>query len=216
MARRETFISVKCIVIRFCCISYIEDNPRGTHRGKRSEWASAIAPAPRARPAKRSPPRRKRLLDAAGERLIDARHRALLAAACDAMLRRTELVSLQLNDLIQETQGDGTPLVRPARTGAEGRGATLRLAPEHRGARAHPGGARRRTGPRHRPERPDIAAPGGASVPDLRAAGAATPDGAPDQDCLEIAVTHCLLTGFPLPAFARRGNPVTFPAIPAA
>ena len=41
-------------------------------------------------------PLRQRLLESAGERPIDDRNRALLAVAYDAMLRRTELVSLQV------------------------------------------------------------------------------------------------------------------------
>ena len=49
---------------------------------------------------------RERLLEAAGDRLIDARNRALVAVAYDAMLRRSELVSLQVNDLTEEKQGE--------------------------------------------------------------------------------------------------------------
>ena len=75
-------------------------------------------------------PLRNRLLEAAGERLIDVRNRALLAVAYDAMLRRTELVSLQVEDLLEEMQGDGTLLVRCSKTDVEGRGATLYLAPD--------------------------------------------------------------------------------------
>ena len=37
---------------------------------------------------------RNRLLDAAGDRLIDPRNRPLLAVAYDTLLRRSELVSL--------------------------------------------------------------------------------------------------------------------------
>ena len=51
-------------------------------------------------------PLRQRLLEAAGERLLDDRNRALLATAYDAMLRRTELVSLQVPDLFEEMKGD--------------------------------------------------------------------------------------------------------------
>ena len=67
-------------------------------------------------------PLRQRLLAAAGNRLIDDRNRALLAVAYDAMLRRTELVSLQVADLLEELQGDGSLLVRRSKTDAEGRG----------------------------------------------------------------------------------------------
>ena len=67
-------------------------------------------------------PLRQRLLEAAGERLIDDRNRALLAVAYDAMLRRTELVSLEVLDLFEEVQGDGSLLVRRSKTDGEGRG----------------------------------------------------------------------------------------------
>ena len=67
-------------------------------------------------------PLRQRLLEAAGDRLIDDRNRALLAVAYDALLRRAELVSLQVVDLLEEVQGDGSLLVRRSKTDGEGRG----------------------------------------------------------------------------------------------
>ncbi len=67
-------------------------------------------------------PLRRRLLEAAGERLLDDRNRALLAVAYDAMLRRAELVSLQVIDLLEELPGDGSLLVRRSKTDGEGRG----------------------------------------------------------------------------------------------
>ncbi|MDE0335488.1 MAG: tyrosine-type recombinase/integrase [Defluviicoccus sp.] len=67
-------------------------------------------------------PLRQRLLEAAGDRTIDDRNRALLAVAYDAMLRRAELVSLQVPDLLEELQGDGSLLVRRSKTDGEGRG----------------------------------------------------------------------------------------------
>ena len=67
-------------------------------------------------------PLRQRLLEAAGDRLIDDRNRALLATAYDAMLRRAELVSLQVADLLEEVQGDGSLLIRRSKTDGEGRG----------------------------------------------------------------------------------------------
>ena len=65
---------------------------------------------------------RRRLLEAAGDRLIDDRNRALLAVAYDSMLRRAELVSLQVPDLFEKLQGDGSLLVRRSKTDCEGRG----------------------------------------------------------------------------------------------
>ena len=67
-------------------------------------------------------PLRRRLLEAAGDRLLDDRNRALLAVAYDAMLRRAELVSLQVPDLLVELPGDGSLLVRRSKTDCEGRG----------------------------------------------------------------------------------------------
>ena len=73
-------------------------------------------------------PLRKRLLEAAGDRLIDARNRALLAVAYDTLLRRSELVSLEVSDLSVEVDGSATLLLRSSKTDAAGRGAVLYLA----------------------------------------------------------------------------------------
>ena len=67
-------------------------------------------------------------MEAAGNRLIDVRDRALLAVGYDTLLRRSELVSLEVPDLLEEIDGTGTLLVRSGKTDAEGRGATLYLA----------------------------------------------------------------------------------------
>ena len=67
-------------------------------------------------------PLRQRLMAAAGDRLIDDRNRALLAVAYDTMLRRGELVSLQVPDLLEEMGGDATLLVRRSKTDREGWG----------------------------------------------------------------------------------------------
>ena len=67
-------------------------------------------------------PLRQRLLEAAGDTLRDDRNRAMLAVAYDAMLRRSELVSLQVADMLEELSGDGTLLVRRSKTDREGRG----------------------------------------------------------------------------------------------
>ena len=68
------------------------------------------------------------LLDAASDRLIDDRNRALVAVAYDAMLRRAELPALQVSDLLEGMQGDATLLVRPSKTDGEGRGEIVYLA----------------------------------------------------------------------------------------
>ena len=75
-------------------------------------------------------PLRRRLLEAAGDRLIDDRNRALLAVAYDAMLRRTELTSLQVTDLIEELPGDGSLLVRRSKTDGEGEGEIVWIGPD--------------------------------------------------------------------------------------
>ena len=73
-------------------------------------------------------PLRNRLLEAAGDRRIDVRNRALLAVAYDTMLRRSELVSLEVSDLLVEADGSATLLVRSGKTDPDGRGAMLYLA----------------------------------------------------------------------------------------
>ena len=75
-------------------------------------------------------PLRQRLLEVAGGRLIDDRNRALLAVAYDAMLRRTELTSLEVTDLLEELQGDGSLLVRRSKTDGEGRGEIVWVGPD--------------------------------------------------------------------------------------
>ena len=66
----------------------------------------------------------KSALDAAGDRLIDTRNRALLAVGYDTLLRRSELVSLKVSDFLVEIDGTATLLVRAGKTDADGRGAT--------------------------------------------------------------------------------------------
>ncbi len=69
----------------------------------------------------------RRLLDAAEDRLIDARNRAMLAVAYDAMLRRSELVALQVIDIKRYRDGSASLLVQHAKTDPEGGGAMLYL-----------------------------------------------------------------------------------------
>ena len=73
---------------------------------------------------------RERLLSASGEALIDVRNRALLAVAYDTLLRRSELVALQVSDLVKHFDGAATVLVRRSKTDPEGRGAMAYLAPD--------------------------------------------------------------------------------------
>ena len=73
-------------------------------------------------------PLRNRLLEATGDQLIDTRNRALLAVAYDTLARRSELVSLEVSDLLEEIDGSATLLVCSSKTDAEGRGAMLYLA----------------------------------------------------------------------------------------
>ena len=75
-------------------------------------------------------PLRRRLLEAAGGRLIDDRNRALLAVAYDAMLRRTELTSLEVSDFLEEIRGDGSLLVRRSKTDGEGEGEIVWIGPD--------------------------------------------------------------------------------------
>ncbi len=75
-------------------------------------------------------PLRQRMLDASGDRLIDARNRALLAVSYDAMLRRGELTALQVADMIEEPGGSATLLVRRSKTDPEGEGQFAYLAPD--------------------------------------------------------------------------------------
>ena len=70
---------------------------------------------------------RRRLIDAAGDRVIDVRNRAILAVAYDAMLRRSELAALQVVDVTVERGGSASLLVRRAKTDSEGGGAMLYL-----------------------------------------------------------------------------------------
>lgn len=73
---------------------------------------------------------RERLLKATGERLVDVRNRALLAVAYDTLLRRSELVAVQVADIVEEIDGAATVLVRRSKADREGRGAQVYLAPD--------------------------------------------------------------------------------------
>ena len=75
-------------------------------------------------------PLRTRLLEAAGDRLIDLRNRALLSVAYDTLLRRAELAALRVRDLIVEVTGAATLLVRQTKTDKAGCGTMVYLAPD--------------------------------------------------------------------------------------
>ena len=77
-------------------------------------------------------PLRNCLLEAAGDRLIDVRNRALLAVAYDTMLRRSELASLQVSDLLVEIDGTATLLVRSGKTDPDGTGCDALSRARHR------------------------------------------------------------------------------------
>ena len=72
----------------------------------------------------------KRMLGAGSDSPIEARNRALLAVAYDTLLRRSELVSLLVEDVIVERDGSATVLVRRTKTDTEGFGAQLWVAPD--------------------------------------------------------------------------------------
>ena len=72
----------------------------------------------------------QRMLAATGERLIDARNRALIAVGYDTLLRRSELVALEVGDIIVERDGSATVVVHRSKTDPEGEGAQLWIAPD--------------------------------------------------------------------------------------
>ena len=87
------------------------------HRGRRQKQAHGLTWA-----------LRERLLAAAGDRLIDARNRALVAVAYDAMLRRSELAAARVADLVRDPGGGATLLVPRSKTDPAGRSATVYIA----------------------------------------------------------------------------------------
>ena len=65
----------------------------------------------------------ERLLKAAGDTLIDARNRALVSCGYDTLLRRSELVAVEVGDLVVEGDGAATLFVRRSKSDPEGEGA---------------------------------------------------------------------------------------------
>ncbi|KMO14858.1 tyrosine-type recombinase/integrase [Methylobacterium platani] len=68
-----------------------------------------------------------------GSPLIALRNTALVAVAYDTLLRRSELVSLDIGDLERGADGSGTVLVRRSKADQEGEGAIKYLAPDTMG-----------------------------------------------------------------------------------
>ena len=69
-----------------------------------------------------------RMLAATGERLIDARDRAILAVAYDTLCRRTELVAFDVADVLMADDGTATVLVKRSKTDQDGAGMVRFLA----------------------------------------------------------------------------------------
>lgn len=63
-------------------------------------------------------------------RLLGLRDAALVAVAYDTLLRRSELVSLRIEDLARAEDGSGSVLVRRSKGDQEGEGAVKYLAPD--------------------------------------------------------------------------------------
>lgn len=72
----------------------------------------------------------KQFLETAGKGIRADRERALLCVAYDTMARRSELVSLDLEDLMFAQDGTGTALIRRSKTDQAGQGAQAYLARE--------------------------------------------------------------------------------------
>ncbi len=72
----------------------------------------------------------ERMLRAAGERLIDVRNKAMLAVAYDTLMRRSELVALEVADVTFAEDGSGTVLVRRSKGDQVGEGAVVYIAPD--------------------------------------------------------------------------------------
>lgn len=69
------------------------------------------------------------LLATLGDRLIDARDRALLLVARDLLARRSELAALRVEDLAPADGGGATVLIARSKTDQEGQGSYLYLGP---------------------------------------------------------------------------------------
>jgi integrase len=72
----------------------------------------------------------KQFLETAGKGIRADRERALLCVAYDTMARRSEVISLNLEDLIFARDGTGTALIRRSKTDQAGEGAQAYLARE--------------------------------------------------------------------------------------
>lgn len=93
----------------------------------------ALARQVGARPSQAAPlnwPLALRLIDAAESSLIGLRDAALVATAYDTLARRSEVASLQAEDLTISQDGTGAIIIRRSKTDQEGRGLARYLAAE--------------------------------------------------------------------------------------
>ena len=72
----------------------------------------------------------ERMLDAIPNTLVGLRNRALLAVAYDTLVRRSELVALQVEDIQAGDDGDASILIRRSKIDQEGLGEIRYLAPD--------------------------------------------------------------------------------------
>src|SRR5580698_789217 len=72
----------------------------------------------------------KQFLETAGKGIRADRERALLCVAYDTMARRSELIALDLEDLMFAKDGTGTALIRRSKTDQAGQGAQAYLSRE--------------------------------------------------------------------------------------
>ena len=167
----------------------------------------------------------RRVAEAAREvPLIALRNAALVAVAYDTLLRRSELVSLHIEDLARTADGAGTVLVRRTKTDQEGEGAIKYLAPD---TVAHVDAwlatAKLRSGPLFRPltkgGRPGRAALGDAEVyrlfREIATAAGLKLTRLPSGHSTRVGATQDMFAaGFDLPEVMQAGSWKT-PAMPA-
>jgi integrase len=73
---------------------------------------------------------RARMIDAAPDSLLGKRDRAILAIGYDALMRRSEIAALNVEDLETAEDGSAVAVIRRSKTDQEGEGAVAFLAPD--------------------------------------------------------------------------------------